>query len=154
VARTHRWADVDNNLLAQAGAYRGPKGPAETSGYKGARGNGEAGAYRGSRENGDSREYEGLRGFGAQAGPRDRRGLAGSLAYVLQRWSDQWFAVTDTEAYWWGWQINKALGGLGRRYRDIRFDTLAACGGCAGAGAWADAPCGPCQGTGRISPGR
>lgn len=61
--------------------------------------------------------------------------------------------MNDTEAYWWGWQITKTLGGLGRRYRDIRFDTLAACAQCAGAGARTDAPCTPCLGTGRITLG-
>ena len=75
------------------------------------------------------------------------------LAYRLRRWGDRWFAMNDTEAYWRGWQITKTHGGLGRRYRDIRFDTLAACAQCAGAGEWADAPCGPCLGTGRITLG-
>jgi hypothetical protein len=72
------------------------------------------------------------------------------VAYLLRRWGDRWFAMNDTEAYWWGWQITKTFGGLGRRYRDIRFDTLAACVRCAGAGAGTDAACGPCLGTGRI----
>ena len=75
------------------------------------------------------------------------------LAYLLRRWGDRWFAMNDTEAYWRGWQITKTHGGLGRRYRAIRFDTLAACAQCAGAGVWADAPCGPCLGTGRITLG-
>jgi hypothetical protein len=73
------------------------------------------------------------------------------LAYFLRRWGDRRFAMIDTEASWWGWQITKTLGGLGRRYRDIRFDTLAACLQCAGAGVWTDAPCRPCLGTGRIT---
>ena len=75
------------------------------------------------------------------------------LAYFLRRWGDRWFAINDTEAYRWGWQISKLLGGLGRRYRDIRFHTLAACGRCAGAGILAGAPCGPCLGTGRVTLG-
>ena len=75
------------------------------------------------------------------------------LGYLLRRWGDRWFAANDTEAYWRGWQITKTHGGLGRRYRDIRFDTLAACAQCAGAGVRADAPCGPCVGTGRITLG-
>jgi hypothetical protein len=75
------------------------------------------------------------------------------LAYLLRRCGDRWFAANDTEAYWRGWQITKTHGGLGRRYRDLRFDTLAACAQCAGAGEWADAPCGPCLGTGRITLG-
>ena len=75
------------------------------------------------------------------------------LAYRLRRWGDRWFAMNDTEAYWRGWQITKTHAGLGRRYRDIRFGTLAACAQCAGAGSRADAPCGPCLGTGRITLG-
>jgi hypothetical protein len=75
------------------------------------------------------------------------------LAYRLRRWGDRWFAMNDTEAYWRGWQITKTHAGLGRRYRDIRYDTLAACAQCAGAGVWADASCGPCLGTGRITLG-
>ena len=75
------------------------------------------------------------------------------LAYLLRRWGDRWFAMNDTEAYWRGWQITKTHGGLGRRYRDLRFDTLTACAQCAGAGEWADAPCAPCLGTGRITIG-
>ena len=75
------------------------------------------------------------------------------LAYLLRRCGDRWFAMNDTEAYWRGWQITKTHAGLGRRYRDLRFGTLAACAQCAGAGVRADAPCGPCLGTGRITLG-
>ena len=73
----------------------------------------------------------------------------GWLAYFLRRWGDRWFAMNDTEAHWRGWQITKVLGGLGRRYRDTRFETLAACTRCAGADIWPDALCGPCPGTGQ-----
>jgi hypothetical protein len=73
--------------------------------------------------------------------------------YPLQHWGDRWFTMNDTEAYWRGWQVTKTHAGLGRRYRDIRYDTLAACAQCAGAGVCADAPCGPCLGTGRIDLG-
>ena len=72
------------------------------------------------------------------------------LAYFPRRWGDRQFAVNDAEAYWWGWQITKTLGGLGRRYRDIRFDTLAACARCAGAGRCGDEPC---LGMGRVTLG-
>jgi hypothetical protein len=97
---------------------------------------------------------------GRSAGARARGALATAVgaalagpADSLRRWGDRWFAVNDTEAYWWGWQATKALGGLRRRYRDTRFGTLAACARCAGAGIWADAPCGPCRGLGRITLG-
>jgi hypothetical protein len=100
------------------------------------------------------REREGSRPADGLA--RDAVGLAVGvardwLAYFLRRWGERRFALNDTEAHWWGWQITKTLGGLGRRYRDIRFDRLAACLQCAGAGIWTDTPCGPCLGTGRIT---
>jgi hypothetical protein len=51
-----------------------------------------------------------------------RAGVAlGWLAYLRRRFGDRWFAVNDTEADWWGWQITKTAGGLGRGYRDCRF---------------------------------
>ncbi len=97
---------------------------------------------------------------GRSAGSRLRDGLALAagvtldwVAFFIRRWGDRWFAMNDAEAYWRGWQITKAFGGLGRRYRDIRFGALAACERCAGAGIWADAACSPCLGTGRITLG-
>jgi hypothetical protein len=36
------------------------------------------------------------------------------------------FAINDAEACWRAWQVTENLGGLGRRYRDARFATLAA----------------------------
>ncbi len=36
------------------------------------------------------------------------------------------FAVNDAEAGWQRWQVTETLGGLGRRYRDARWDALAA----------------------------
>ncbi len=36
------------------------------------------------------------------------------------------FAMNDAEAGWRGWQVTETLGGLGRRYRDARWDALAA----------------------------
>jgi DnaJ-class molecular chaperone len=62
--------------------------------------------------------------------------------------------MNDTEAYWRGWQITKIRARSGRRYRDLRFGTLAACAQCAGAGDRSDAPCGVCLGTGRITLGQ
>ncbi len=78
------------------------------------------------------------------------------LAWIPRRLGDRIFTGNDTEAYWRGWQITKVHGGLGRRYRDLRFDTLAACPRCQGGGAStkdgrADTPCAPCLGTGRVS---
>jgi hypothetical protein len=61
------------------------------------------------------------------------------------------FAMNDDEACWRGWQIIQLDGGLGRSYRDPRFDTLAECARCRGAGVNGDASCGPCLGTGRVT---
>ena len=42
--------------------------------------------------------------------------------------------MNDTEAYWWGWQITKTFAGVGRRYRDIRFETSRRARGARGGG--------------------
>ena len=87
----------------------------------------------------------------------DLAGLAAAvllswLAYIPRRLGDHLFSRNDTEAYWRGWQITKVHGGLGRRYRDPRFDTLTACPQCRGRGiSTQDTPCAPCLGTGRVS---
>jgi hypothetical protein len=81
------------------------------------------------------------------------RVLLSWLAAILRRLGDRLFVMNDTEAYWRGWQITKTHGGLARRYRDPRFDTLAECPKCHGAGVTADLPCAPCLGTGRITLG-
>jgi hypothetical protein len=61
--------------------------------------------------------------------------------------------MNDTEAYWQSWQITKTHAGLGRRYRDPQFDTLAECPRCRGSGGAADLSCLPCLGTGRVTLG-
>jgi hypothetical protein len=81
------------------------------------------------------------------------RVLMSWLAAIPRRLGDRLFVMNDTEAYWRGWQITKTHGGLARRYRDPRFDTLAECPKCHGAGGPADLPCVPCLGTGRITLG-
>jgi len=81
------------------------------------------------------------------------------VAAIPRRLGNWLFAMNDTEAYWHGWEITKTRGGLGRRYRDPQFDTLAECPKCRGSGAsrgagstgTADLPCLPCLGTGRIT---
>ncbi len=77
--------------------------------------------------------------------------LVSWLAAIPRRSGDRLFAMNDNEAYWRGWQITRVHGGLGRRYRDPRFDTLAECLKCRGAGGTAKVPCLPCLGTGRIT---
>jgi hypothetical protein len=75
------------------------------------------------------------------------------LAAIPRRLGDRLFAMNDNEAYWRGWQITPVHGGLGRRYRDPRFDTLAECATCWGAGVIARALCVPCDGIGRVTLG-
>lgn len=89
----------------------------------------------------------------ARAFPLAGRILLSWLAALPRRLGDRLFAMNDAEAYWRSWQITRTHGGLGRRYRDGRFDALAECPKCQGSGLTADQPCPPCQGTGRISSG-
>ena len=79
--------------------------------------------------------------------------LLGWLAAIPGRLGDRLFAMNDAEAYWRNWQITRTHGGLGRRYRDPQFGTLAECPKCRGAGIAADRPCPPCLGTGRVTLG-
>lgn len=79
------------------------------------------------------------------------RALRNWLATLPRRWGDRWFAMNDAEAEWRGWQMTRVHGGLGRRYRDPRFDTLAECAQCRGAGFRATVRCLPCLGTGRVT---
>ena len=51
--------------------------------------------------------------------------LTGWVSSMPRRWLDRLFEKNDAEAYWRDWQIIKVHGGLGRRYRDPGFDTLA-----------------------------
>ena len=76
--------------------------------------------------------------------------FAGWVSGIPRRWLDRLFEKNDAEAYWRGWQIARVHGGFGRRYRDPRFDTLAECSRCGGAGTRAGEPCSPCFGTGRV----
>ena len=71
----------------------------------------------------------------ARAVPLAGRVLLSWLAAIPRRLGDRLFAMNDAEAYWRSWQITRTHGGLGRRYRDPRFDTLAECPKCRGAGA-------------------
>jgi hypothetical protein len=79
------------------------------------------------------------------------RVLLSWLAAIPRRLGDRLFAMNDAEASWRNWQVTKTHGGLGRRYRDPAFDTLAECPRCRGAGVTVDLPCLPCLGTGRVT---
>jgi hypothetical protein len=73
------------------------------------------------------------------------------LAALAERAGTRLFLRDDLTAIENGWQITQRHGGLGRRYRDPRFDTLSACPRCGGRGTVAEVPCAPCRGTGRIT---
>jgi hypothetical protein len=65
--------------------------------------------------------------------------------------SSKIFREDDRRARDQGWQIIARHGGLSRRYRDPRFDNLAACTACNGRGCNPrGVTCSDCGGTGRI----
>jgi hypothetical protein len=77
--------------------------------------------------------------------------LAARLRACAARLGAQVFAADDAAARRLGWQVTAVRGGLGRRYRDPRFDGLVACSRCGGRGGRSrGAPCAACAGTGRI----
>jgi hypothetical protein len=60
------------------------------------------------------------------------------------------FASSDATARNHGWQVTPIQLGLGRQYRDPRFDTLTSCPACGGRGVTASrSSCQRCSGTGR-----
>jgi hypothetical protein len=67
----------------------------------------------------------------------------------------QWlFASSDATARNHGWQVTPIQLGLGRQYRDPRFDTLTSCPDCGGRGVTASrSSCQRCSGTGRVTCG-
>jgi hypothetical protein len=76
--------------------------------------------------------------------------MARRLTELLIRIGDWVFAMNDQEAAWRGWRAERRQAGLGRRYRDPRFDTLSRCPECRGTGTITDSRCARCSGTGRI----
>ena len=70
-----------------------------------------------------------------RGGARDKPGrTVGWLAGIVRLAGDLIFMANDEEAYWRGWTVERRLAGLGRRYRDPLFDTLATCPHCRGLG--------------------
>jgi hypothetical protein len=62
----------------------------------------------------------------AGGGIRRAAGLVAAwLAGLPRRAGRRLFAMNDLEAGWRGWQVIEIRGGLGRQYRDHRFDSLA-----------------------------
>jgi hypothetical protein len=77
--------------------------------------------------------------------------LAGWLRARAAQLGERVFAADDAAARRRGWQVTAIRSGLGRRYRDPRFDSLAACSRCGGRGRRSPGtPCAACAGTGRI----
>jgi hypothetical protein len=83
-----------------------------------------------------------------------RHGPACWLAERLRAATGRLFAADDRKAREHGWQIGCRHGGLSRRYRDPRFDTLTTCPWCHGSGRAGDQPCPACHGTGRLCRGQ
>jgi hypothetical protein len=71
------------------------------------------------------------------------------LRATLVAIADRAFTATDADARQHGWQVTSTRGGLGRMYRDPRFDTLAACPDCRGVKNPANS-CLVCNGTGQV----
>ena len=79
-----------------------------------------------------------------------RHGPAPWLAERLRAAGDRLFAEDDQKAREHGWEITSRHGGLSRRYRDPRFDTLTSCRWCHGTGLAGEEECPACRGTGRL----
>jgi hypothetical protein len=65
----------------------------------------------------------------ANAGDAIRRTVvivAAWLAGLPRRIGRRLFYMNDLEARWRGWQVTETSGGLGRQYRDRRFDLISA----------------------------
>lgn len=61
------------------------------------------------------------------------------------------FASSDAAAQQYGWRVTPTRIGLGRQYRDPRFDTLMSCPGCRGRGVRSSGiKCPTCRGSGRV----
>lgn len=73
------------------------------------------------------------------------------LAAWIRALGERLFRDDDARAIRHGWQIETRRGGLGRVYRDPRFDQLARCPDCGGTGTGeSGGPCRRCSATGRI----
>ena len=72
------------------------------------------------------------------------------LAGRIRALGERLFRDDDFRARRYGWDIEIRHGGLSRVYRDPRFDQLARCPDCSGAGNCESGPCRRCSATGRI----
>jgi hypothetical protein len=74
----------------------------------------------------------------------------GWLGQLIRRWEDRIFATEDTAARARGWQLSHPPRGLGRIYRDPRWDLISAGEACGGDGGNPVEPCLPCAGHGTV----
>jgi DnaJ-class molecular chaperone len=76
-----------------------------------------------------------------------RSGWFGRLAERIGR---RLFSVSDRTAAQYGWEITLIQAGLGRSYRDRRFNDLHSCERCSGYEETDNRSCFMCGGTGRV----
>jgi hypothetical protein len=87
--------------------------------------------------------------------PTARKSLPPRLSDWLRTAGERIFSDSDAQAREHGWRIIPLYGGLGRMYRDPRFDSLIRCPRCYGTGSVGGGvsgagPCLHCGGAGRI----
>lgn len=82
---------------------------------------------------------------------RLRKRLGALWADGLRRVGEELFREDDGFARQHGWEITVLRSGLGRCYRDPRFEGLCACTQCHGTGEIGREPCATCVGTGRVT---
>ncbi|MDQ4032774.1 MAG: hypothetical protein M3332_11090 [Actinomycetota bacterium] len=68
----------------------------------------------------------------------------------ITKLGDRLHAAEDARARQRGWQITRISRGLGREYRDPRWDLITACEVCGGEGTSGVHCCAPCQGRGTV----
>ena len=82
----------------------------------------------------------------------ERSGHRTLAAILLGPIAERLFRNDDARARQRGWSVSAWGGGLGRAYRDPRFDLLRACSACLGKGTLRQGQdCGFCSGTGRVT---
>ena len=74
----------------------------------------------------------------------------GWLGRLSERVGRRLFSTSDRNAAQYGWDITVIQAGLGRSYRDPRFNDLHSCFRCDGSGETSNQSCFICGGTGRV----
>jgi hypothetical protein len=68
----------------------------------------------------------------------------------IAKLADRLHAAEDTRARRRGWQVSRISRGLGREYRDPRWDLIVACEVCGGEGMHGVHRCADCLGRGTV----